>query len=548
MVLAEHGWDVVIMEKGPNFVGELRKASPRSLYSNDELKSSIRGFEDPDTIAEPRTYRRHASETHPMAVGDVNDLPSTVGGGTIHWDAKTPRYWDIDFKQRSMLGPFPGASVQDWPFTYHELVPFYEDVERLIDVQGDVHKLPADPTLKHAPRGKYQYPMPPGPSQYGSLQLAAGARSLGLHPYPTPMAINSRDYHGRRGCNDCGFCSGYGCPIHARAGALAPLRRAVLAGAEVRADTFVYRVDRSGRHATGVSFVGPTGERHSMHADLVVLAGSAPETIRLAKLSGFPDPHRLIGRYFMMHWFTTGFGSYFSERMHAYRGRSTTHDLDDYADPDYPGAKQAAQQAGLPYIRGGVVELGGSQEVMQEALTYKMLLEETQQQPPFGTKFKQMMRASILRDRLVGAEMIAEDLPYRRNFVDLDPKVRDANGFPVARITYAPGSHELTAQTFYIQELTKLMKAAGADATAAIPNCSSDMYPVAQGDVPGGAHLMGGMAMGKDRRRFVCDEHGRVHAFDNVFVCDGAVFPTSGAMNPTLTIMATALRNARHFA
>ena len=124
----------------------------------------------------------------------------------------------------------------------------------------------------------------------------------------------------------------------------------------------------------------------------------------------------------------------------------------------------------------------------------------------------------------------------------------DANGFPVARITYAPGNHELTAQRFYIQELTKLMKASGADVTAAVPNTSSDEFPVAQGDVPGGAHLMGGMAMGKDRKRFVCDGHGRVHELDNVFVCDGSVFVTSGAMNPTLTIMATALRNARHFA
>ena len=59
---------------------------------------------------------------------------------------------------------------------------------------------------------------------------------------------------------------------------------------------------------------------------------------------------------------------------------------------------------------------------------------------------------------------------------------------------------------------------------------------------------MGGMPMGTSPKRFVCDEHGRVHSLDNVFVCDGAVFVTSGAMNPTLTIMATALRNTRHFA
>ena len=127
-------------------------------------------------------------------------------------------------------------------------------------------------------------------------------------------------------------------------------------------------------------------------------------------------------------------------------------------------------------------------------------------------------------------------------------KVRDANGFPVPRVTYAPGKHEIAAQRFYIPHLTELVKATGADAAAAIPDTSSPTFPVARGDVPDGAHIMGGMPMGKSPKRFVCDDHGRVHTLDNVFVCDGSVFVTSGAMNPTLTIMATALRNARRFA
>src|SRR2546422_5850352 len=152
MVLAERGWDVVVLEKGPNFVGDLRRAGPRSLFSNDELKSSIRGFEDPDTIAEPRTYRHHASQQHPDAVGDVNDLPSTVGGGTIHWDAKTPRFWRQDFKGRSLYGPVPGANVADWPLTYDDLAPYYHEVEERLGVQGDVSRMPKS-TLAQAPRG-----------------------------------------------------------------------------------------------------------------------------------------------------------------------------------------------------------------------------------------------------------------------------------------------------------------------------------------------------------------------------------------------------------
>ena len=547
MVLAEAGWDVVILEKGRNYFRNLTSATPKTAYSNDELKSTIRFFEDPDTDAEPRTYRRSASDAQPLAVGNVNHLPSTVGGGTVHWDAKTPRFWDIDFKKLSMLGPVKNADVRDWPFEYSEIAPYYDEIEHLIGVQGDITKLPAL-TLKHAPRSR-QLAMPPGPPQYSSLVASRGATLLGLHPYPTPMAINSVPHDGRPACNDCGFCSHYGCPIHARVGALAPLRRALLAGADLRPNTFAYKIEHDGTRATGVSYVDDAGARHTESADVVVLAGSTIESIRLALLSQIPDPHAQIGRYLFFHWFTAGAAVFLNERMHAYRGRSTTHDVDDFADPDFPGAKVFAAANRLPYIRGGVLELGGTQDPISEALVYQStILPLISPRKPFGRAFKQLMRASLLRDRFFGLEMIGEDLAQATNRVDLDPKIRDARGFPVARITYSPHAHEVAAQRFYIPLITAMLKAAGADAAAAVPETSSPSFPVPLSEVPGGAHIMGGMRMGHDPKMSVTNEHGRMHALDNVLVSDGSVFVTAGAHNPTLTIMATALRNIRALA
>ena len=92
-----------------------------------------------------------------------------------------------------------------------------------------------------------------------------------------------------------------------------------------------------------------------------------------------------------------------------------------------------------------------------------------------------------------------------------------------------------------------MIKASGADVGFAIPEMSSDLFPVAAGDVPDGKHIMGGMRMGADPRTSVTNGIGRVHGLDNVVVADGSVFPTSGSHNPTLTIMATALRNARQW-
>jgi gluconate 2-dehydrogenase alpha chain len=461
----------------------------------------------------------------------------------VHWDAKTPRFWDIDFKKLSLLGPVPDADLTDWPFTYDDLAPFYEEIENLIGVAGDVDQIPPG-TIQHASR-RNKLPMPPGPPQYGSLKAADACRTLGFDAFIAPMAINSRHHDGRPACNNCGFCSNYGCPIHARVGALAPLRVALQRGARLRERAWVTRIVHANGRASGVEWMDAQGRTHTDSADLVVIAALPIETVRLALLSELPDSNAQIGRRIMFHWFSFGTGIFLKERMHAHRGRSTTHVCDAFADPDFPGAREAARAAGLPYVRGGTLELGGTQDPIGEAMSYLQVLPAVSPDRPFGTAFKQLMRSSILRDRLIGIQMIGEDLPYAGNTVDLDPTVKDYRGLPVARITYSPGNHELTAQAFYMPKLAQIARAAGADAVTAIAGVSSDRFPVAQGDVPDTAHVMGGMRMGADSATSVTDTTGRLHTLPNVVVADGSVFPTAGGHNPTLTIMATALRNAR---
>jgi choline dehydrogenase-like flavoprotein len=306
MVLADRGWDTIILEKGPNYFSDLTAKRPRTIFSDDELKHD-RHFSRADPLAEPRVFVTPVKGTTPQ-VGAVQSLPQVVGGATVHWDAKTPRFWDIDFKKLTMLGPADNASVIDWPVSYGDLAPFYEEIETLIGVAGDVSALPSSPTLAHAPRTK-SLPMPAGPGMYSSMLVAEGAASLGYHPFLVPMAINSVPYDGRPVCTNCGFCSGYGCTIMAKIGALAPLRRALLAGAELREQTQVTTITHQGSRATGVRWVDAAGNPHRESADLVVLAASAIESVRLAQLSGLPDPHDVVGRFMMFHWLPTPRGS-----------------------------------------------------------------------------------------------------------------------------------------------------------------------------------------------------------------------------------------------
>jgi gluconate 2-dehydrogenase alpha chain len=305
----------------------------------------------------------------------------------------------------------------------------------------------------------------------------------------------------------------------------------------------VSKVLRTGTRATGVRYirVNRDGSRAEATetADVVVLAASAIETVRLALLSGFPDRSRKLGRRLMLHAFLDGTGIFADERMHAYRGRSVTQCVQDACDPDFPGARAFAKEHGLPYLRGGNMEIGGSQDPIAEAQSYQTLLSLLRPQRPFGTEFKQLMRSSILRDRVAGCSMIGNDLPYLTQTVTLDPHVRDVYGLPVALVTWTLGKHEQVAQKFWGPIVRRMMRAAGASTALAVPSVLNN------GGMPTGNHIMGGMMMGASDRTSVTDPHGRVHGLDNVFVADGSVFVTSGAHNPTLTLMAVAMRNAR---
>ncbi len=547
MVLAQAGWQVVVFEKGPNHFSNLGGQGPiGTLFSNDDLKMNVRYFAGPDPEVFPRTWRP-AGASAVQYTGSVDDLPQLVGGGTVHWDAKVPRFWDIDFQQLSALGPAAGTDMADWPFGYADIAPYYDEVETLIGVQGDVAAMPAA-VLKHAPRGAF--PMPPGPQQRSSLVVAAGATAIGMHPFPYPMAINSVPYNDQHVCNDCGFCSGYGCPVVARPAALMPLRAALRTGrVSLVPETMVTSVQLTGSgaaaRATGVRWMrmtsgGPVTGGES--ADIVVMAASAIETVRLALLSGFPDASGKLGRRLMLHSFIDGTAIFTDERMHAYRGRSITQCAQDTCDPDFPGARAFAKANRLPYIRGGNMELGGSQDPIAEAQSYQTLLGLVRPSRPFGTELKQLMRSSILRDRLAGCQLIGNDMPYLDHTVTLDPTVKDVFGLPVAQITWSTGKYEQVAQQFYIPVLKKMMTAAGAAVALAVPATTDS------GGLPTGFHIMGGMMMGADPRSSVTDAYGRVHGLENVYVADGSVFVTSGAHNPTNTIMAVALRNMRHLA
>jgi gluconate 2-dehydrogenase alpha chain len=564
-VLTAAGKTVLVLEAGPNPFPGLDEpgALRRGLHSNDELKYGVRNYITPLPELEPRTFRKTASETATIRA-DVNVLPKCVGGAWSHADMKVPRFTGVDFemvsamqraKDRAPALVVPGffddavsANFADWPFRYDDIEPFYVATERLIGVAGDESN-PFGPP-RSAP-----YPMPPHPDMYLALLLRDGATrttlaGTPLAPHKYPSAIASRFYPDdpdlqRPPCNHCGPCSGFGCPIHAKgSSAVTTLRRAFLSGnCQLRYNCHVARLVNDGGHVSAVEYIDGDGERVTAVADAYVLAASAVESARLCLLSDTPGGGALgnasgqVGQNLMFH-FQTNVNGFFPRRVHGQRGQAVTSGIADFRGIEVGGAEiRVFDTVGGPraYL-GGVCEFVGSQglPITEDGDVYAFQLPIT----PLGAPLKTVLREQPLGQHLFGLLMQGEDAPQRSNNVTLDPTVRDVYGLPVPRITYKNHAFEIEARKFYAPVMREVVRNSGTDRVFLAP-CDA-----AFNDPPTSRHQKGTLRMGADPATSVTRADGRFHDVDNLYCCDGGVFPTGGGWNPTLTIIAVALKTA----
>jgi choline dehydrogenase-like flavoprotein len=548
-VLAKAGMRVCVLEKGP-------WQHPEN-YGDDELRFGERRFIDQDPLIEPRTFRNTPNDGEHLYVGKVLGISRCVGGGSVHYGAVSFRFRPEDFRARSYWGSLQDADVADWPFTYEELRPYYAKAERLIGVAGGQmrgHRHPGHP-VPGAEWRRDPFPMPGHPPTYGALLFEQAAERLGLHPFPTPVAINNLAYDGRNGCSYCGFCSNHGCPIGAKGDLrVTAIARGMKTGRlEVRPESYAFRVemDRHGR-AERVHYIDADGRTRSVSADVIVLACSAVDTPRLVLLSELPYHlvnYDLVGRYLMAHNNVGGIG-FFNERIDYYRGFWSMRCLDDfYLGPSkdrpmfgFGNVQTVGPSSGYPLSAGGIIA--------------------TAKFAGWGSGHKEKM--GRIFGHVQWLAMVGQDPPVKSNRVDLDPSVKDVYGFPVSRITYAHHENDYAVAGIVIPRLEAIFGEMGATSMeSVVPFVASTSIPQmdktgdhqrgpgrSMPDPVGGLvnHQMGTMRMGHDPDTSVVNADHRFHGIPNLFVIDGSVFPTSGGYNPTLTIEALAWRAADRLA
>jgi len=514
--LSEAGLSVVLLERGKWFTPfDDRKDDLRNQ------RTCVLGNSFGPDDRSPRVYVDGSGKefTVDSRHWAYSNNAACVGGGTLSYGAMAWRFMEDDFRLRSKYGTVAGSTLDDWPITYQDLEPFYEKAEWEVGVSGD------DSNNIFRPPRKRPLPMPPLPPNRSFQILEPAAKRLGLHPFHIPMLRNSVPYNGRGACMRCRWCVGFACEVNAKCGTQnTVIPRAIASGnCELRTECIAKEVLTDGHgKIRGVAYYDANGRYQEQTSDLVVVSGSAVESPRLllnSKSRMFPNG--LGNRY---DWVGRNLQG------HAYTGAAGLFAQDVYDDLG-PGASLAIcdfNHNNPGFVAGGLL----ANEFIRTP--YQVVTGVSGEGiPRWGKAHKDFMRNFFKRNMTVMGPM--QEMPVFESRVQVDPKVKDAWGIPVARISGRHHENDLLGTKFMTEKAVLWLKEAGA--IQVIP-----FHWTFLGIPSGGQHQAGTCRMGNDPQTSVVDKFCRVHDIDNLYVIDGSVHPNNGGFNPVLTIMANAYR------
>lgn len=437
-----------------------------------------------------------------------------VGGSTLHYQGEAHRMNPHSMDLRSRFGV--GA---DWPMSYGDLEPYYVEAENLLGVAGPEQ---TGDRWRSAP-----YPLPPHPLSKSSRYIGEGAKRLGMSWEANPHAVLSQPYDGRPSCNYCGNCF-RGCPRRDKGSTDQTfIRHALETGkCEIVARAHVTRL-MAGRSKVvrGVEYLDSNGKKKMASAESYWLAAGAIETPRLLLLSrgesapaGIGNEHGQVGRHFLetVAWTSTAIAP---EPLQSYAGLPADGICWDYNRPD-----------SIPGMVGGCRFYSATLDIsLSGPVNYAVRII-----PGWGSEHKKRMRQTFGSAFSVGA--IGESLPHPGSYVDLDPRLKDRFGIPVARIHSYLDDMAVERIRFMANQCRKLIKATG----------PADIVEEAgTSDTFSSSHVFGTCRMGASPRQAVTNALSQVFNWSNLYIVDGSILPSSGGgESPSLTIQALALRAA----
>jgi choline dehydrogenase-like flavoprotein len=487
--LAQKGVKVVSLEAGGRYLPE--------DYINDEW----------DSFGQLAWTDARTTSGDWRVAKDFAGLPTwivkAVGGTTTHWAGASLRIQDHEFRALTSYGKVEGANLLDWPITLADLEPYYEKAETKLGVTrtGD-------------------HPGLPGSNNYKVLEK--GALALGYKEVHTGrMAINSTEYDDRMACQQTGFCF-QGCKWGAKwSTAYTDIPRGEATGnLEVRERAHVARIlhNEAGK-VTGVEYFDKDGNLQMQKARIVCVAGNSIESPRLllnSASSMFPDglanSSGMVGKNYMRHMTGSVYGV-FDKPVKMWRGTTMAGIIQDEArhDPSrgfVGGYELETLGLGLPFT-AAFLDPGA-----------------------WGRGFTSALDSYA---NMAGMWIVGEDMPQETNAITLNADIKDQWGLPAPNVHFTDHPNDIAMRAHAYGRGTAIYEAVGA--TRAFP---TPPYP--------STHNLGTNRMSAEAKDGVVNKWGQSHDIANLFVSDGSQFTTGAAENPTLTIVALAIRQADHIA
>ena len=464
-----------------------------------------------------------------------------LGGRTNHWGRISLRFGPDDFRRKSVDG-----LGDDWPISYDDIKPWYDEVDKLIGVFGTN----LGPRFPNEPDGHF---LPPPPPRCYELLIKQAAEKLDVPVVPSRLSILTRPLNGRAACHYCGQCnrgcmtaSNFSSPGVLLPPALKTGRLKIVTDAMAREVT----VDENGL-ASGIAYVDKkTARENHVRARVVVLAASACESARIllnSKSAKFP--HGLgnstgnVGRNLTD---STGLGvTGFIPKM---------MDMPPHNEDGVGGMHLYMpwwlDNKKLDFPRGYHIEIGGGRRMPGAGFlggvhTYTGV--ESMGTPiafgGYGQKLKNDYR------RLYGATVNfagrGEMVPNKDSYLELDPRAVDKFGIPVLRFHFKWSDYE-RRQARHMQETFRaIIQQMGGTPLSQMPGEDDDYGLAAGGRI---IHELGVTRMGDDPSTSVLNKHCQAHDAKNVFVADGGPFVSQADKNCTWTILALSMRTATYIA
>jgi choline dehydrogenase-like flavoprotein len=493
--LAPTGKSILILERGEHIPREADNWSAKAVFVDRKYRTKDHWY---DKAGKPFTPNIHY----------------WVGGNTTFYGAALLRLRETDFEETRHAGGVSPA----WPIRYSDLKPWYDEAERTWKVHGTRGADPAEP------KGSPPYAFPAIDNDPGIERLKAHLEGIGWDPFPLPLGVDFVAGKPLRSpCIKCKTCGGYPCLLKAKCDArtiaVEPLLD--LANVTLLTGRLVTRLetDASGKTVKTVVCQSESGEER-WTGDIVVLAAGAVNSA-LILLNSKSDSHPgglangsdQVGRNYMFHTLTAVLSLTAQPLDSTFPKTLAVNDF-YWKDPrggfDFPmGHIQL-----LEYMSGQTLE-GQVRDWLPPMLVPDVFTD-------------------AVAERLLSFLVISEDLPSADNRVrqgpdgriileythnNLEGHERLVNALREALCDFTEHTHPLSQHHFQLDSLLPLY---------------------------GTAHQCGTLRFGSDPKASVLDPDCKAWELDNLYVVDSGFFVTSAAVNPTLTIVANAMRVGDH--